>query len=130
MQCLNDLYKLKVEAFGKSDEWKEAIEALVSCVAPFAPHIADELWQQLGHSNSIHKDSWPEYNEKYLITDKIKVVVQVNGKLRAEIEVEIGATESSVIEAAKADENVASHLKDKETKRTIYVVQKLVNFVV
>jgi leucyl-tRNA synthetase len=130
MQCLNDLYKLKVEAFGKSDEWKEAVEALVSCVAPFAPHIADELWQQLGHSNSIHKDSWPEYNEKYLITDKIKVVVQVNGKLRAEIEVEIGATESSVIEAAKADENVASHLKDKETKRTIYVVQKLVNFVV
>ncbi len=130
MACLNDFYKLKAEAFGHAETWQAALENLVACVAPFAPHIAEELWQQLGHSTSVHKDSWPKFDEKYLATDKVTMVIQVNGKLRGQIEVSADADEETVVREAKADEKVATHLKDQSIRKTIYVPGKLVNFVV
>jgi leucyl-tRNA synthetase len=130
MECSNELYKLKTADFGKSEVWQEALETLVSCVAPFAPHIAEELWQDLGHSSTIHKDTWPTWDEKYLTSDTVKIAVQINGKLKSEIEIASDAEKDSVLESAKADAKVATAIDGKEIKKEIYVPGRIVNLVV
>ncbi|MGC1176611.1 MAG: leucine--tRNA ligase [Candidatus Saccharimonadales bacterium] len=130
MECLNQLYKLKVKNLSKNDDWQQALETIVACAAPFAPHIADELWQQLGHSSSVHVDTWPKWDEKYLLQDTVTVIIQVNGKLRGQVQVANDAEEKAVVEAAKADAKVASYLADQTIRKTIYVPSKLVNFVI
>jgi leucyl-tRNA synthetase len=130
MAALNDLYKLKTDNFGHNEAWQAALESMVMCVAPFAPHIAEELWHQLGHSDSVHVDHWPEFDEKYLAQDTVTVVVQVNGKLRGQVEVPAGADEATAVEAAKANDKVASYIKDQTIRKTIFVPDKLVNFVI
>lgn len=130
MTCINDLYRLKTEHFVKHAVWHEALENLVACIAPFAPHASEDLWHQLGHSSSIHHDSWPKHDEKYLAQDIITIAVQVNGRLRGEVEVAAKADKDEVIIAAKADEKVAGYLEGNEIRKTIYVPGKLVNFVI
>ena len=130
MEYVNTLYKLKTEAFGKNESWQQALGSAAACVAPFAPHIADELWQQLGFSSSVHIDSWPSYDEKYLTEDTITVVIQVNGKLRGKIRIAADADKEEVIKSARANEKAAAYLTGKEPRKTIYVPGKLVNFVV
>ncbi len=130
MGTINDLYKLKTESLNKNAVWQEALEAIVACVAPFAPHTADELWQQLGHKDSVQKDSWPAFNDAYLATDEMTIAVQVNGKLRGEIQVASDATKEDILAAAAADSKVAAHLNGAEPKKSIYVPNKLVNFVI
>lgn len=129
MECLNTLYKLKTKHLGKNDVWRQALENITACVAPFAPHIADELWQELGHSTSVHLDSWPKYDEKYLAQDTATIVVQINGKLRGQIEVAAGTSKDLVIESAKTVEKVSTHLNGKTIKKIVYVPDRLVNFV-
>ncbi len=129
MSCINELYKIKTDAFGKHEVWQQALEYIVASVAPFAPHITEELWHQLGHSSSVHVDTWPAWNEQYLVEDTVKIAVQVNGKLRGEISVPSAATEEQVIDAAKADSRVQIYLQSKEPRKVIYVPQRLVNFV-
>ncbi len=129
MGQLNELYALK-QNIARNDAWQWTLESMVSVVAPFAPHIAEELWFQLGHSSSIHKDSWPQYDEQYLVQDTITFVVQVNGKLRANLLVHIDSSQDEVVNAAKADGNVSKHLGGKIIVKTIYVSGKIVNFVV
>ncbi len=130
MACTNDFYKLKTKHFGKSDTWQKALEGLVACIAPFAPHTSDELWHQLGHSKSVHHDSWPKYDERYLVQDTVTIVIQVNGKIRGELQMAPDAKEDEVVKAAKANDKASAHLKGKEIRKTIYVPGKLVNFVV
>jgi leucyl-tRNA synthetase len=130
MGCVNELYKLKADNFSDREAWQQALENLVSCVAPFAPHIAEELWQHLGHSTSVHHDSWPKYNEQYLQSDTMTIVVQVNGKLRSELQVSADATEQQIIAAAQADKKVVSYLDKATIKKTVYIKARLVNFVV
>lgn len=130
METLNSLYKLKVENLVKSGEWQAALEAMVACIAPFAPHTADELWFQLGHHTSVQKDTWPEYNPAYLETDLITVVVQVNGKLRAELQVAKDAAKEDVEAQAIGHEKIAGILGDKKPAKVIYVTGRLVNIVV
>ena len=130
MECSNELYKLKVKEFGKSEVWQNALEAIVACVGPFAPHIAEELWQDLGHSSTVHVDTWPSWDEKYLTGDTIKIAIQVNGKLKSEIEVAKDADKESVLEATKVDKKVATAIGDNEIKKEIYVPGKIVNLVI
>ncbi len=130
MTCVNELFKLKVVCMGQNEVWKSALESLVMCVAPFAPHISEELWHQLGNEDSVNKDNWPTHNEDYLKTDDITIVVQINGKLRGNVSVPANASEEEVIAMVKSDEKIASHLHEKELRKTIYVAHKLVNFVV
>ncbi len=130
MTCLNSFYKLKEEYLGLSETWQESIEQLVAVVAPFAPHIADELWYKLGHSSSVHVDSWPKYDEKYLVSETITIVIQVNGKLRSQIEVGRDESEAEITNKAKTEPKVLDYLKDKEIVKSIYVKGRLVNFVV
>ena len=130
MTAVNQLYKLKTDNFGKNEVWQQALTGAVACISPFAPHIGEELWHQLGHSTTVHKDSWPKWDEKYLIQDQVTIVVQINGKLRGELLLPADADEPTVTEAAQADEKVASHLDGQTIRKTIYIPGKLVNFVV
>ena len=130
MECVNDLYKIKAEDNYESKEWRWSIETLLQLLAPFAPHITEELWQQLGHKESIHLSQWPKYDEKYLVRDTITIAIQVNGKLRGEVESAPDASEDAVVKTAKAHQKVATHLDGKPIRKTIYVPGKLVNFVV
>jgi leucyl-tRNA synthetase len=130
MAATNDLYKFKTEHFVKHGVWQSALEALVASIAPFAPHISEELWLQLGHHLTVHKDSWPIFDEKYLVTDTLTIAVQINGKLRGEVEVPADADKESIIEAAKTNPKVAGHLEGQAVKKSIYVPNKLVNFVI
>lgn len=131
MELTNTLYKAKeTDGLSRSADWQFAVESLIQMVAPFAPHAAEELWQQLGHKDSVHVDHWPKFDPKYLVSDEMTIVVQVNGKVRANVSVPADSGEEAVVEAAQADENVAKHLAGQEPKKTIYVAGKLVNFVV
>ena len=128
MTGLNELYRQK-DTLALSKAWKQALEMMVACVAPFAPHIAEELWQTLGHSTSVHKDSWPKWDDAYLVSDTATIVVQVNGKLRGEF---LAATGTSNAELEAEARRVAT---DKgwlsaEPKKVIVVPGKLVNIVI
>jgi leucyl-tRNA synthetase len=129
MGTLNELYKLKVDSLSKSVEWQQALEAMIACIAPFAPFAAEELWFQLGHHMTVHKDTWPKWEEQYLVTDTVTIAVQINGKLRGEIEIAPDAAEAQVIELAQANDKVQSHLEGHEVVKTIYIPGKIVNIV-
>jgi leucyl-tRNA synthetase len=130
MECVNELYKLKAADRYTATEWQWALESLTQLMAPFAPHIAEELWQQLGGEGSVHLGNWPVYDEKYLVTDTVTIAVQVNGKLRGTVSAPAGSDEAVAVELAKADGKIAGHLADGHITKTIYVPDKLLNFVV
>lgn len=130
MELVNDLYRVKAGDAYASKDWRWAIETLLQLLAPFAPHIAEELWYQLGHKDSVHTGKWPDWDEKYLVEDTMTIAVQVNGKLRGEVHINGDAGEDAVITAAKSDGKVAAHITGKKLRKTIYVPGKLVNFVV
>ena len=131
MEYVNNLYKLKSQDhFANRDAWNFAITSLLQLVAPFAPHIAEELWTQTGHTGSVHTSEWPAYDEALLIEETRTVVIQVNGKLRGEISVPRGTDEASVVAAAKVDQKVAKYLENQTIRKTVYVPNKLVNFVI
>ena len=131
MQAVNDYFKYKEEfGIGKSDVWKYAIESLLQVLSPFAPHITEELWSQMGYGETIHIDNWPEWEEKYLVSDTMKIPVQVNGKVRATLEVSADSSEQDIIDQAKTHEKVAPHLDGKELRKSIYVPGRIVNLVV
>jgi leucyl-tRNA synthetase len=109
---------------------RAAAEALVLLLAPFAPHLAEELWQRLGHAESLAHHAWPVADPHYLKADVLEIPVQVNGKMRGKVSVPAEAQEAEVIAIAKADANVGKHLAGQTVKRAIYVRGRIVNFVV
>ncbi|MBC7581945.1 leucine--tRNA ligase [Aeromicrobium sp.] len=129
MSAINELYKLKVQALGRNDAWQQALEAVVACMAPFAPHASEELWFDLGHHSSVHVDTWPKFEAKYLVQDTIKIAVQVNGKLRGQIEIAANETEENVIATAQSNERVRAHTEGHDILNTIYIPGKIVNIV-
>jgi leucyl-tRNA synthetase len=130
MEYVNELYKLKEQDhFASRKAWDFAITILLQLVAPFAPHIAEELWSQIGQEGSVHTSEWPGYDEALLVEATVKVVIQVNGKLRGEISVSRDADEATVIDGAKGNQKVAGYLQNQTIRKTIYVPNKLINFV-
>ncbi len=132
MEAVNDLYKLKAADKYASSQWEFAIRSLLQLLAPFAPHISEELWSQMpgNASESIHTSQWPVYDNAHITTKSVTLVAQVNGKLRAQIELALDVDEQQAIAAAKAHPNVVAFLQDKQIIKTVYVPGKLVNFVV
>ena len=128
MEFVNDLYKLKLEGF--SNDWRFVLEDLLKMLVPFAPHISSELWQQLGNDDFIEKSGWPKWNEELLKTDKIQIIVQVNGKLRGKIKVSANSEKDEILAIARAEDNVSKFLQDKEILKEIFIPNKLINFVV
>lgn len=105
------------------------LKIFLKLLAPFAPHLADELWEKLGHKKSIHLEKWPEYDEKLVREEQVSVAVQVNGKLRGTVSVDADAAGGLVEDLAKLDENVQRHLEGKNIKKVVYVPGKIINFV-
>lgn len=131
METTNELYKIKADGgFADKENWKFALNSLIQLLAPFAPHITEELWQQIGNEGSVHISNWPVYDEAYLVSDTMNIVVQVNGKVRANITVAADADQEAIGNAAKAEAKVQEYLQQKEVRKTIYVPRRLINFVV
>ncbi|HEY4239013.1 MAG TPA: leucine--tRNA ligase [Kofleriaceae bacterium] len=105
-------------------------EAFLRVLSPFAPHMAEELWQRLGHRSSISAADWPAFDEAKLARDVMVIAVQVSGKLRGQIEVPTDSSQETILAAAKSDEKVVAFLEGKPIKREIYVKGRLVNLVV
>jgi leucyl-tRNA synthetase len=104
-------------------------ELFVKVLAPFAPHLAEELWHELGHEGSVHAEAWPRYDPALLVNETATVVVQVNGKLRATVIVPREADRATVEALARAEANVARYLAGGEVRKTIFVPDRLINFV-
>ena len=105
-------------------------EPFILMLAPLAPHISEEIWQRMGHEESLAYAEWPEVDEKWLVQDMLKLVVQVNGKVRGTIEVPADTSKEAIIEAGRTNEKVIRHLEGKEIRREIYVPGRLINIVV
>ena len=125
MECLN-----VIRAGGRAAV-REEIEPIVVMIAPFAPHLSEELWAEFGHEGSVFDGgNWPTWDESKLVETTVELAIQVNGKLRGQIVIEKDASEDVVLTAAREDENVARHLEGMQERRAIYVPGRLVNFVV
>ncbi|ESA36916.1 leucyl-trna synthetase [Leptolyngbya sp. Heron Island J] len=112
-----------------SDIYAEGIQTLVLLLAPFAPHLAEELWQQMGFSESVHRQSWPQFEASALVADEITLVIQIKGKTRGTITVPAGASKDELEQYARDSDIAQKHLAGKEIKKVIVVPGKLVNFV-
>lgn len=121
MILLNALEKTDTVSRG---EW----QTLLTLLAPFAPHMAEELWHAAGNKDSVHSESWPVYDDKYLVDDTATYAIQVNGKIRGEVSLPRDAHKDAVEQAARAE--IASRLEGKTVSRVIVVPNRLVNFVV
>ncbi|TVP53656.1 MAG: leucine--tRNA ligase [Gemmatimonadales bacterium] len=107
------------------------VDPLVVLVAPFAPHIAEELWSRLGHSGSLWDAApWPDFDPETMAEDTITLAVQVNGKVRGTVELPAGASQEAALAAARDEPNVARHLAEVELRRVIHVPDRLLNLVV
>lgn len=130
MEAVNAYFKLKdVHPIVQSAEWQFAMESLLQVLAPFAPHITEELWHQLGHDATIHVDTWPKWDDAYLVQDEITVVVQVNGKVRAKLTVPKTISEDDAKAQALADDNVRKFTDGNNIAKIVYVPGRLVNIV-
>lgn len=123
MIFVNETNKLTVKP-------RKILEKFVLLLSPFAPHLAEELWDRLGYSNSLAYEEWPTFDPNKTIEERIEVVFQVNGKIRAKAEVPIDTSEEVLEKMAYADANIVRHLDGKTVRRKIVVKNKLVNLVV
>ena len=131
MEMVNGLYKIKeAQGIQASATWRFTLESLLQILAPFAPHITEELWHELGHTDTIHVNHWPKWDEKYLVSDTMTIIVQVNGKLRSKLELPVDADKEAIEQRALDDEKVRAYLNARAPKKVIYVLGKLVNIVV
>ncbi len=111
------------------EAWDEGVESMLLMLAPFAPHITEELWARLGRPYSIHQQSWPQWDAEIAKEETIEIVVQVNGKVRDRLTVEAGADDETLKSLALASERVAEFLGGKEPRKVIVVRGRLVNIV-
>jgi leucyl-tRNA synthetase len=118
-----------VNAAGGTPPTADEAKAFVLILSPYAPHLAEELWSRMNHTDSLSTAAWPEFDASALVDDTVEIAVQVMGKLRGTIEVATGATKDEVLTAAKTQPNVARHLEGKTILKEIFVPGRLVNFV-
>ena len=108
---------------------KDTIERFLLLLAPFAPHLTEELWQGLGHQESIFLEKWPKYDPKLTKAEMITLVIQVNGKVRDKIEVAVGISEEKAKKLAISQKKIQNWIAGKEVKKVIFVPEKLINIV-
>ncbi|TAL14425.1 leucine--tRNA ligase, partial [Patescibacteria group bacterium] len=129
MEYTNELYKLKVDGFS-NEVWGEALRVLTQLIAPFAPHLSEELNQELGSEILVQNTPWPLWDDSLIINKTITIIVQVNGKLRAKLDVAKDASEDDIKTLALAEENVQAFVGNKKPTKVIYVPGRLVSVVV
>jgi leucyl-tRNA synthetase len=128
--AIAELIKLNNEITGRASVPRVLAENFVLMLAPFAPHLAEEVWQRLGHEKSLARHPWPSYDESRLVETTMELPVQVNGKLRGKASVPADASKEAILRAAREVEAVRPWMEGKAVKKEIYVPGKLVNFVV
>ncbi len=114
---------------GEATVAQEGYEALLLLLAPFAPFLAEELWHELGHTDSIHQAPWPAFDPEKLIEAEVTIAVQVNGKLRASIQVARDTDEATVLGIARGEPNLEKWLNDKDIVKVVYVPNRVLNIV-
>jgi len=131
MELVNEIYDFtNDERRTASDELKEAIQTVVILLAPFVPHIAEEMWEKLGNKESVFKAAWPAYDKDAMIRDTIELPVQINGKLRSKIEISSGAGEDEIKKIVSRNPVINKWIEGKLPKKIIIVKGKLVNLVI
>ena len=123
MICVNELFSLKCSK-------KEILNQLVIVLAPFAPHVCEELWDTLGHADSVCDAKWPAYNEEYLVEDTINYTISFNGKARFNMEFPADETSEAIQSTVLADERSAKWMEGKSVVKVIVVPKKIVNIVI
>ena len=126
-ELVNEIYRVKDDE-ARAGEIRFATETVVSLVQPYAPHVAEELWERLGHAR-LREQPWPEADPALVATDVVEIAVQVNGKLRDRLQVPAGTAENELVALALASERVRVHLGEGAPRRTIVVPDRLVNVV-
>jgi leucyl-tRNA synthetase len=109
---------------------KEQLEDFLKILAPFAPHIAEELWQMLGHKKSIHLEKWPKYNEKFLIEKDFELIIQINGKMCDKIKMPIDISQENAEKLLMKQEKIKQILNGQTPKKVIFVKNRLINIVI
>jgi len=117
-------------AEGDNTLTKKESEIFLKLLAPFAPHITEELWEKLGCKKSIFLEKWPEYNKKLIKEETWQLIIQINGKVRDKIEIKQGIPEKKAKETALSQEKIKKWIDNKEPKKIIYIPNRLVNIVV
>ena len=137
MELLNDMTAYKQEVIDKNNIsseskkiWKEVLDKVILLISPFAPHIADELWEITGKKTFTFEEEWPEFNEELTKENKINLVIQINGKVRDMVPVTIGLSKEESEKLAFASEKTKKFTEGKEIVKVIVVPNKLVNIVV
>lgn len=124
------IFANKLSSLGPQQVPQQAVENLVLLLSPFAPHVAEEMWSLLGHPQSLAYEQWPTFDAKLAEDAVVKIAVQINGKVRATIEVAKDIDEAAVIRHAMEQSNVTKFTQDKQIKKTIYVPGRIVNIIV
>ena len=137
MELLNDMTTYKQNVIDKNDisseskkVWHEVLEKVILLIAPFAPHVADELWSDLGNTTLTFQEEWPAFDEKLTVENNFNLVLQVNGKVRAMIPAQIGISKDDAEKLAFSSEKVQKFVDGKEVVKVIVVPNKLVNIVI
>ncbi|MBI5483762.1 MAG: class I tRNA ligase family protein, partial [Deltaproteobacteria bacterium] len=130
MELLNTLQPAESGTAQSAAVMREALQSVVLLMAPFVPHITEELWQRMGNAVPLSQTDWPEYDRDAVVDEELLVVVQVNGKLRSKVTVAAGAGEDELKALALSDEKVAPFIEGKKVLKVICVAGKLVNIVV
>jgi leucyl-tRNA synthetase len=128
--AISALMILTNEMEKKEEVSKQDYKTLLILLAPFAPHVTEELWNKLGNETSVLKEEWPKYDESKIIEDKAKVAIQINGKVRAAIDVLVDEDEEKVKERAISDEIVQKWIEGKDIKKVMYIKGKIVSIVI
>jgi leucyl-tRNA synthetase len=131
MELTNEIYAQEPLETGVHREVrKEVLELLTLMLAPMTPHLAEELWEMLGHEEGLWTVSWPAFRADLAKDEEVEVVVQVNGRVRGKVKVAAGTGEEEVVRLAQADSAIAHHLSGKRIVKRIFVPDKLLNLVV
>jgi leucyl-tRNA synthetase len=130
MECNNALIKQQNDAVAQSAAYRRTLETMMQLLAPFAPHITEELWQQTGHTGSIHNTDWPAYDQALTQDEAFTLVIQVNGKVRERIEVPADISEQEVRELVLNNPRVATFIGETTIQNIIYIPGRLANVVV
>ena len=129
MELVNEMYGLKDKLGDEPEALSSAMATAVTLLSPVAPHVCEELWQALGHAESLAVQPWPTYDEKALVKDEVTLVVQVNGKVRGKFQAANNAPKDEVEKTALEQENVAKFIEGKTVRKVIVIPNKLVNIV-
>jgi leucyl-tRNA synthetase len=131
MELTNDIYAEEpLEQGVRPEVRKEVLELVTLMLAPMTPHLAEELWEMMGHTDGLWKTSWPSFNQELAREDEVEIPVQVNGRVRGKVKVATGSEETEVVQKALALPAVAQHVNGKRVVKQIYVPNKMLNLVV